>query len=75
MLSDIENLDIIFGENHFSRNERDESVSSNRARRPGSASEDEFENTGDNNHLDIGSFGPGTIKRPYSTKSALYPNQ
>ena len=43
MLSDIENLDIMLGENHFSRNEGDESLSSNRARRPESASEDEFE--------------------------------
>ena len=60
MFSDIENLDIMLGENHFSRNERYESVSSNRARRPESASEDEFENNGDNNHSDIGSFGPGT---------------
>ena len=61
MLSDIENLDIMPGENHFSRNERDESISSNRARwRPESASGDEFENNGENNHLDIGSFGPGT---------------
>ena len=60
MLSDIENLDIMLGENHFSRNERDESISSNRARRPESASGDEFENNGENNHLDIGSFGPGT---------------
>ena len=60
MLSDIENLDIMLGENHFSRNERDESISSNRARRPEGASEDEFENNGENNHLDIGSFGPGS---------------
>ena len=60
MLSDMENLDIMLGENHFSRNERDESISSNQARRPGSASGDEFENNGENNHLDIGSIGPGT---------------
>ena len=60
MLSDMENLDIMLGESHFSRNERDESISSNQARRPGSASVDEFEKNGENNHLDIGSFGPGT---------------
>ena len=60
MLSDIENLDIMLGENHFSRNERDESISSNRARRPESASGDEFENNGEDNHLDIGNFGPRT---------------
>ena len=29
MLSDIENLDIMLGENHFERNERNESVNSN----------------------------------------------
>ena len=60
MLSDIENLDIMLGENHFGRNERDESISSNRARRTGSASGDEFENNDENNHLNMGDFGPGT---------------
>ena len=60
MLSDIENLDIMLGENHSSSDERDESTNSNQARRSGSASGDEFENNGENNHLDIGSFGPGT---------------
>ena len=39
---------------------RDESISSNRARRTGSASGDEFENNDENNHLNIGDFGPGT---------------
>ena len=58
MLSDIENLDIMLGANHFDRNERDESIS-NRARRTGSASGDEFENN-ENDHLNIGDFGPGT---------------
>ena len=60
MLSDIENLEIMLGENHFARNERDESISSNQARRTGSASGDEFENNDENNHLNIGDFGPGT---------------
>ena len=60
MLSDIENLDIMLGENHYSRNERDESINSNQARRPRSVSGDEFENNGENNYLDTGSFGPGT---------------
>ena len=60
MLSDIEHLDIMLGENHFSRNERDESISSNRARRPESTSGDEFENNGENIHLDIENFGPST---------------
>ena len=60
MLSDIENLDIMLGENHYSRNERDESVNSNQARRPRSVSGDEFENNGENNYLETGSFDPGT---------------
>ena len=50
MLSDIENLDIMLGENQFNRNERDESVSSNFGRRPGSASADELENNGENRY-------------------------
>ena len=33
MLSDIENLDIMLGENHFNSRERDESLNSNLARR------------------------------------------
>ena len=60
MLSDIEMLDIILGENHFNRNERDESLSSNRARRPESTVEDEFENIAENRHLDSRDVGPFT---------------
>ena len=60
MLSGIENLDIMLGENHFSRNERDESVNSNQVRRPRSVSGDEFENNGESNYLETGSFDPGT---------------
>ena len=60
MLSDIENLDIMHGENHYNRKEREESVISNQARRPRSLSRDEFENNGENNYLETGSFGPGT---------------
>ena len=60
MLLDIENLDVMLGENHFSRNERDESISSKRARRPESTSGDVLENNGDNNHLDIENFDPVT---------------
>ena len=59
MLSDIENLDIMLGENHYSRNERDESVNSNQARRPRSVSGDEFENNGENDYLGTASFDPG----------------
>ena len=60
MLSDIENLDIMLGENHYGRNERKESVISNQARRPSSLSRDELENNDENNYLETGSFGPGT---------------
>ena len=48
MLSDIENLDIMLGENHFIRNERSESLNSNQARRPNSLFGDEFENEDEN---------------------------
>ena len=50
----------MLGENHYSRNEREESINSNQARRPRSISEDEFENNDENNYLETGSFGPGT---------------
>ena len=59
MLSDLENLDIMLGENHYSRNERDKSINSNQARRPKSVSGDEFENNDESNLLDTGSFDPG----------------
>ena len=60
MLSDIENLDIMLGENHFNRNERDESLSSNRARRPVSTVGDEFENNDENRQLDSRDVDPST---------------
>ena len=58
MLSDIENLDIMLGENHYDRNEREESVISNQARRPRSLSRVEFENNDENNYLETGSLVP-----------------
>ena len=60
MLSDIENLDIMLEENHFNRNERDESLSSNRARRPESTVGDEFENNDENRQLDSRDVDPST---------------
>ena len=57
-LSDIENLDIMLGENHFNKNERDESVSSKFGRRPGSTSADELENNGENRYSTIRDTGP-----------------
>ena len=59
MLSDLENLDIMLGENHFNRNERDGSVSSNFGRRPGSASADELGNNGENRHSVTRDIDPG----------------
>ena len=60
MLSDIENLDIMLGENHFERNERYESLNGNHARRSESASGDEFENDDENKYSDYGNVGPST---------------
>ena len=60
MFSDIEILDTMLGENHFTRNERDKSLSSNRARRPESTIEDEFENNDENKQLDLRDVGPST---------------
>ena len=51
IISDIENVDMMLGENHFSRNERDESLSSNQARRPESTFGDQFENNDENRYL------------------------
>ena len=56
MLSDIENLDIMLGENHFDRSERNESVNSNQAGRPESLFGDELEN--ENEFLNSRNNGP-----------------
>ena len=60
MLSDKEKLDIMLGENQFGRNERDKSISSNRARRPESTFADDFENNDENTQLDEREVGFGT---------------
>ena len=60
MLSDIENLDIMLGDNHFNRNERDESLISNCARRQESTIGDEFEINGENGQLDSRDVGSST---------------
>ena len=60
MLSDIENLDIMLGENHFDRNVRDESLNSNCARRQESTIEDEFENNNESRRLDPREINPET---------------
>ena len=58
MLSDIENLDIMLGENHFDRNERNESVNSNQAGRPESLFGDEFGDENENGFPNPGNNGP-----------------
>ena len=59
MLSDIENLDIMLGENHFNGNERDVSLNSNHAERSESALDDECENNIENRSLDSRNIGTG----------------
>ena len=58
LLSDIENLDIMLGENHFDRNERDESLNSNCARRQESTFGDEFDDNSENRRLDSREINP-----------------
>ena len=58
MLSDIENLDIMLGENHFGRNEGNESVNSNQAGRPESLFGDEFEGENENGYPNPRNNGP-----------------
>ena len=58
MLSDIENLDIMLGENHFERDERNESVNSNQAGRPESLFGDEFEDENENRFPNPRNDGP-----------------
>ena len=59
MLSDIENLDIMLGGDHFIRNERSESLNSNQARRPNSLFGDEFENEDENRSPNSRTDEPG----------------
>ena len=51
MFSDIENLDIMLGENHFIAVEREERLDSNLARRPESANSNNFGNDVEKVHL------------------------
>ena len=59
MFSDREYLDIMLGENHFNRNERDGSFNSNHAERSESALGDECENDDENRSLASRNFGTG----------------
>ena len=51
MFSDIENLDIMLGGDHFDTRERDESLNSNLARRPESAISNDHENDHENTYV------------------------
>ena len=51
LLSDIEILDVMLGENHFSDAEREESLNSNLARRPESTASNNFENGNEEMYL------------------------
>ena len=61
MLSDIENLDIMSGENHFNTRERDGSLNCILPRRSGSFIINESENNEENTHRDQKVINPGTI--------------
>ena len=69
MLSDIENLDIMLGENHFNRNERDESLSSNDAGMSECALGDECENNDENKFLNPRNGGT-SVDADYGPNSA-----
>ena len=69
MLSDIENLDIRLGENHFDTVEREETLDSNLARRPGGANSNNFENDDENTSLNSEVINPG-INADYGRNSA-----
>ena len=60
MLSDIENLDIMLGENHFNTRESDESLNSNLPKRSGSFISNESENDEEGTHRDQGVVNPNT---------------
>ena len=69
MFSDRENLDIMLGENHFNRNERDGSFNSNHAEWSESALGDECENDDENRSLASRNFGTG-IDAEYARNTA-----
>ena len=60
MLSDVEDLDIMLGGNHFNAREIDESLNSNLPRRSGSFISNEFENDEEGTGRDQRVTNPGT---------------
>ena len=59
ILSDIENIDVMLGTNHFSNMERDESLNSNLDRQPESATSNVLENDHENIHVNSKITNPG----------------
>ena len=74
MLSEIENLDIMLGENHFDTIEREESLNSNLSRRPEKADSNNFENDDENTYLNSGVINPG-INANYGRNSVSAENK
>ena len=60
ILSDIENLDIMLGENHFDGTERDESLERTSIRRQESVTSNNLENEGLGPYADYGNHRVGT---------------
>ena len=71
MLSDIENLDTMFGERH---SERKESVNSNSARRPVSATSNMFENNEEILYLNQREIGLGNDANPGQNSTSANSN-
>ena len=59
ILSDIGNLDVLLGENHFNGMGREESLDSNLARRPESATSNNFGNDDENLYLNRSDISSG----------------
>ena len=79
MLSDIENLDITLGKNHFNARERDGSLSSNLPRRSGNFISNESENDEGSTHRDQRVTNRGTSadldRKSYTANSSAEINR
>ena len=61
ILSDIENLDVMLGENHFNGMDREESLDSNLARKPESATSNNFGKGDENLYLNRRDISSGIM--------------
>ena len=59
ILSDVENIDVMLEENHFNGTDREESLDSSLARRPGSATSNNFGNDDENLYQDCRDISSG----------------